>query len=631
MTVKNERRILVIVGNPPYGRHDKATATNQAVTGAWVRWGEDGKGTDAILNDFTEPARKAGHGKHLKNLYNMYVYFIRWAVWKAFEHGDAYEGPGIVSFITASSYLDGDAFSGLREHLRRECDEVRILDLGGEGRGTHQEENVFDIQTPVAIFVAWRRAVPKRDTPACVRYARIAGSRDEKFTQLDALRKEADVEWEDVPEDWQAPFTPAATGAFASWPLLKDLMPWQNNGIQLKRTWPIGPAAGVLARRWDALLHADDRATAMKDTGDRSPDRVVSCLSNSQTPMAAVSTLSVDTVHEDIVRYGFRSFDRQCLLADNRLISRPRLPLWSSHGGRQVYLSTVFTTPLGPGPALTAAANIPDLHHFRGSYGAADQFPLFRDRDAATPNLLPGLLAMLEAALGTTVTPEDFAGYLYGVLAHPAYQACHEEDLMAKDIRVPLTRDGELFRRASDIGRRLLWLQTYGERFADEFGELPRGQAQCKREVSGTGADYPNAFSYDETTQDIIIGETEQAGRFGPVSRDLWDFEVSGFKPVQSWLGYRMRERKGKKSSPLDDIGPTEWTFDFTKEFLQLLWVLEHTLAGYPEQAELLAAIESGPVFRADGLPDVPSAARKPPKVPKRKHSAQQEMEGLAQ
>ena len=78
-----------------------------------------------------------------------------------FEHKTAV-GPGIVSFITASSYIDGDAFSGMREHMRKICDHIDVIDLGGEGRGTRQDENVFAIQTPVAIFVAWRKKSKNR-------------------------------------------------------------------------------------------------------------------------------------------------------------------------------------------------------------------------------------------------------------------------------------------------------------------------------------------------------------------------------------------------------------------------------------------------------------------------------------
>jgi predicted helicase len=199
LKVKDAEHVLVCLGNPPYGRHEAAQEVNQAVTGGWVRFGDEKH--PPILEDFLEPARKAGFGIHLKNLYNQYVYFIRWALWKVFEHESAV-GPGVVSFITASSYLEGDAFAGLREHMRRTCDRVDIIDLGGEGRGTRRDENVFAIQTPVAIFIAWRKAKKDPEKPAVVRYTRLEGTREEKLIKLAAVRSAADLKWKKVSSEW---------------------------------------------------------------------------------------------------------------------------------------------------------------------------------------------------------------------------------------------------------------------------------------------------------------------------------------------------------------------------------------------------------------------------------------------
>lgn len=193
--VKEAVPILVCIGNPPYDRHDAATQDNKGLTGSWVRWGEAKNGKDAILNDFIEPVRKAKKGHQLKNLYNLYVYFWRWALWKTFEHELA-PGPGIVSFISASSFLDGDAFLGMREHLRRVCDEIWVIDLGGEGRGTRQDENVFAIKTPVAITVAVRYGAPDKDRPAKSHYVRLLGSRKAKLERLEQLNRINDLKFE---------------------------------------------------------------------------------------------------------------------------------------------------------------------------------------------------------------------------------------------------------------------------------------------------------------------------------------------------------------------------------------------------------------------------------------------------
>ena len=143
LRVKSAVPVLVCLGNPPYDRHEAARADNGERTGSWVR---RGNGAGAILDDFLKPVTAAGHGVHLKNLYNLYVYFWRWALWKVFEH-DTASGPGVVGFITASSYLDGDAFLGMREHMRRLCDEIWILDSAARS-AAHARARTFSPYGP---------------------------------------------------------------------------------------------------------------------------------------------------------------------------------------------------------------------------------------------------------------------------------------------------------------------------------------------------------------------------------------------------------------------------------------------------------------------------------------------------
>src|SRR5450759_3732991 len=95
----------------------------------------------------------------------------RWGLWKVFE---STEGPGIVSYITASSYLRGPGFVGMREWMRRTFDELWIIDLEGDNLGARKTENVFAIQTPVAIAIGVRFGEPKPDAPATVQYTRCA-------------------------------------------------------------------------------------------------------------------------------------------------------------------------------------------------------------------------------------------------------------------------------------------------------------------------------------------------------------------------------------------------------------------------------------------------------------------------
>jgi hypothetical protein len=211
------------------------------------------------------------------------------------------------------------------------------------------------------------------------------------------------------------------------------------------------------------------------------------------------------------------------------------------------------------------------------------------------------------------VTPEDFVAYVYGVLAQPAFTKRFFAELKTRELRVPITKDAALFEDVHRVGARLLWLHTFGERFVppgEIRGQVPKGSTQCTKAVSSKPNKYPESYDYNETTKTLRVGK----GEFAPVTPEVFDFEVSGLKVVQSWLDYRMKGGAGRKSSPLDDIDPERWTSQFTTELLELLWVLEKTVAGYPEQARLLAAVVAGECFTEDELPSPPEIMRKPPK-----------------
>jgi hypothetical protein len=613
LKVKSSVPVIVCLGNPPYDRHEAATDENKARTGGWVRWGDDGKGTDAIFDNFVAPVVQGGHGIHLKWLYNLYVYFWRWALWKVFED-DTDRGLGVVSFISASSYLFGDAFCGMREHIRRLCHEIWIIDLGGEGRGARKTDNVFAIQTPVAIAVAMRLKKARKSVPAKVHYARIEGTRDAKLDILNAITDFSTVKWQDCPDDWQAPFLPLGTGAYFDWPIISDLFPWQHSGVMLKRTWPIAPEKHVLEIRWRELLSVSDRATAFRGSGDREIGGTYRVGLTAESDTRPIANLPSDTPTPPIIRYAYRTFDRQYLIADGRLIARPRPELWVTQGDMQLYLIGRLWKTLGRGPALAVSSHIPDFDSFKGSDGDKGIIPLYHTADASEANILPDLLGLLGQTYQHNVTPEDFLAYVYGALAQPAFTGRFAKELETRELRVPVTKNAALFEKVRSVGARLLWLHTYGERFVPEGRQrsyVPPGKAKCVKPVPGEPGCYPELLNYNDATKTLHVGD----GEFQPVTREIFEFEVSGLKLVQSWLKYRMKKGAGKKSSPLDGIHPERWTSQFTTELLELLWILEATVAGYPEQAKLLEAVIAGPCFQATELPPVPEGMRKPPAV----------------
>lgn len=57
--------------------------------------------------------------------------------------------------------------------------------------------------------------------------------------------------------------------------------------------------------------------------------------------------------------------------------------------------------------------------------------------------------------------------YIAAVAAHPTYIERFRSDLATPGLRIPLIADAAVFFEAAKLGRRIVWLHTFGERFAD--------------------------------------------------------------------------------------------------------------------------------------------------------------------
>ncbi|MCY1009152.1 hypothetical protein OV079_27025 [Nannocystis pusilla] len=393
---------------------------------------------------------------------------------------------------------------------------------------------------------------------------------------------------------------PGVSGGYGDWPRLVDLFPWQHAGAQWKRTWPIGETPKLLERRWRALLQADDRAAAFRETEAWTIARPGADLL-AGTPLPPLASLTADAPRPPIARIAWRSLDRRWCLADGRLGDRLRPALWRAHGPSQVYLTTLLSSGLSRGPAVMACAEVPDLHHFRGSFGDKGVIPLWRDRAATQANVTRGITSVLEDMFSRTVTAEELFAYVYGCLGHPGYVESLREELAEPGPRVPLTRDERLFRRCAAVGAKLLGLHTYRVRSRE-------GSARCVAPVRAM----PEKFSYVDEV--LTVGD----GIFAPVSAEVWGYEVSGLKVVQSWLAGRMLQRSGRTSSPLDALRPGAWSEVLTQELLELLWVLERSLVLHRAQALLLAEIVGGELVSGNALPAPSEEERLEPRAASR-------------
>jgi len=597
--VKRTVRSTVVIGNPPYDR-----VAQDDGSGGWIT---DRSGGRSPFDDILDPAREHTVFSHHASLYNKFVYFWRWSLWKVFE--DRPGLPGVISLITPSSWLAGPGFLGLRQLVREVADEIWVTDLGGDNRGAHRDPNIFDIETPVAIVTIGRFSGGDAATPARAWYRRIEGERAEKLTWLGTSNVSLDSEgWAETSDGWRQPLIPRTGGdRWQAAPALTDLFPWQQPGCKYGRTWPIATSKGVLADRWARLVSTADPQDRARCFITPSSGRNINSQVRGRT---RIVDEPIGAGPPPIARYGFRSFDRQWAFDDPRMAKTESPSLWAAVSDEQIFMTSMLTLALAEGLAASVTTHVPDLHHFNGR-GGKDIIPLYRDAKG-TPNADPKLLSAVGRYLGDDepLSVEDLFAYSYALLAGADYSSRFAEELRTPGPRVPLTADSALFEEAAEYGRELLWLHTYGERFAAERGPLLVPSIVVQDQL--TLPERPSDIRYDAPTQSLTVGSGVVVG----VTPEVWAFEVSGMPVVKKWLGYRTAKGAGRaasSTSPLDYIRPTEWPEEWTSELRELLSVLQRTVDLQPEGAELLDRILEGPLIDASDLPEPPPELRQPP------------------
>jgi len=256
--VKQQQPITVVIGNPPYKEKAKGK-------GAWVEAGSANR--TAIFKDW-QPPREWDVGAHAKHLRNLYIYFWRWAAWKVFEQGGggkdkeppvAEELSGLVCYITVAGFLNGPGFQKMRADLRRDCDDIWIIDCSPEGHQPEVSTRIFEgVQHPVCIVLAARTRKHDDKAPAKVRYRALQpGHRRDKFAELATITLDG-TGWRDAAVEPRAPFLPEFVGGWGDFVPLDQLIGDSGSGVMPGRTWIIAPDKESLARRWSKLVGISD-------------------------------------------------------------------------------------------------------------------------------------------------------------------------------------------------------------------------------------------------------------------------------------------------------------------------------------------------------------------------------------
>ena len=173
---QNERKISIIIGNPPYNaRQDNFNSQNA---------NRFYKEIDQRIKD---TYIKNGTAQNQIVVYDMYIRFFRWAM-------DRLGDEGIIAFISNNSFIDGRAFDGFRKTINDEFNHVYIINLGGnirelsgkDGIFLNEKNTIFGVSAAVGISIIFLIKEKKKER-CIVNYIHpcdIRATRDEKINYL---------------------------------------------------------------------------------------------------------------------------------------------------------------------------------------------------------------------------------------------------------------------------------------------------------------------------------------------------------------------------------------------------------------------------------------------------------------
>jgi hypothetical protein len=358
--VKRGRKILVVLGNPPYNAFagvspEEEQGLVEVYKGAYfVEKPKKGKpkgnanetGVVQVkrckLND---PPSIGGWGIKKFNLDDLYVRFFRLAERRIAEM----TGKGVVSFISNQSWITEPSFVLLRQHLLGNFDRFWIENLHGNRKISEYapdgrtSETIFavrgfsvGIQQGVATSL-WVKTGKPRKAPARVRFRDdldSAKADDRRQQLLDSLKaKNFDAAYALAgprPEN-RFSFRPENVARhYAEWPRVADLC-------------ALPPGNGLMEKRGGALIDVDreELAKRMRTYFDKKYDwneylSIAGALAGAQArfapQLAREKALGSESFREDrVVRYALRPFDaRWCYYTSVRPIwNEPRPALWA--------------------------------------------------------------------------------------------------------------------------------------------------------------------------------------------------------------------------------------------------------------------------------------------------------------
>ena len=562
--VKRNRKILVVLGNPPYDGY------------AGMAIGEERTLSDAYRT--TQRASKP-QGQGLNELY---VRFFRMAERRIVEQS----GEGVICFISNYSWLEGESHPGMREKYLEVFDRITIDCLNGDKYKTGKqtptgapdpsmfstELNKEGIQVGTAIALLVRKT---QHSPAnTVQFRHLWGK--QKRAQLLAEATQA----ADSPAPAYETLTPALAlglpfkpakfeAAYPAWPLLTELFPVSFPGVKTSRDeFLVDVDHDALVQRMAQYFDGTISHAEMR--------RLAPSIMESTTRYDAEATRAKlqkrGLLPQNIVRYSYRPFDTRWLYwePEGKLLDEKRADYFPQVFEGNVWIASAQNNRKDFDPPVVLST-LGSLHVIERG---ANLFPLYLQQEATLLELAtrkPNISETLAAYLAQhNASAEEAFFHIVAVLHAPQYRTDNAGALRQDWPRISLPTGRALLQASAALGRQVAALlnteqpvsgltagpiqavykdmaviqRTGGGQLRPEEGDLSvtanwghRGQGNAV--MPGRGDVRPS----NDGRLDVYLNDVAY---WHNLPSAVWEYTIGGYQVIKKWLSYREQSVLGR-------------------------------------------------------------------------------------
>ena len=576
---QNERKISVIIGNPPYNANQANENDNNK-----------NREYPAIDKRIKETFIKNSTAQKTK-LYDMYSRFYRWAM-------DRLTDNGVIAFISNRSFIDSRTFDGFRKTVQQDFDHAYIIDTRSDVRANPKiagtTHNVFGIQTGVAVlFLVKSTHKQIKPNPCYIEYTALDDfwRKEEKLAwfaennlqqiEFDNITPDKNNNWINVEESEWEKYIPLCSKDVKSGKSLEAIFGLLSLGVVTNRDeWCYDFNKESLEEKIKFFTEFYEKEKIRWNNSDKKVpindfvDRTIKWTEELESHLKRSSKLQFDKSKIRIANY--RPFTTKYSYVDKIISHRlyKNQDMWGieKHFDNRVIIMTIhpqvnlsfFSSEIlvDQGFGSRASTDLPlfrytstgeridnitdwGLQQFKEHYqpslrGTKQGNEQSRDEAisnqttnnkiaSSQPNTKPNAPRKdVEISNDMEITKEDIFHYTYAVLHHPAYRKKYELNLKREFPRIPFY---ENFFQWSNWGKQLMNLHINYETV--EPYALQQKEVNTKEE--------PKAKL--KALKDIGVIQLDENTELHGIPKEAWEYKL-GNRSALEWILDQYKEKK---------------------------------------------------------------------------------------